>query len=70
MQVPEGISDEEGVLLGDILSTAYFCAENGGIREGDTVAVVGLGPVGASQGYLNGVHGVLLLPWCVFTGTG
>ena len=27
-QIPEGVSDEEGVLLGDILSTAFFCAEN------------------------------------------
>ena len=28
MQIPENVSDEEGILLGDILSTAFFCAEN------------------------------------------
>src|SRR5207245_8812570 len=31
---------------GAILSTAYCCAENGGIRPGDVVAVFGAGPVG------------------------
>lgn len=45
--VPDGVSDEEGVLLGDILSTAFFCAEGGAIVEGESVvAVVGCGPVG------------------------
>mmetsp|Transcript_7555 Transcript_7555/g.18734 ORF Transcript_7555/g.18734 Transcript_7555/m.18734 type:complete len:371 (-) Transcript_7555:1321-2433(-) len=45
-KIPEGVSDEEGVLLGDILSTAFFCAENGGVGPGCEVAVVGCGPVG------------------------
>lgn len=45
-QVPDDITDEEALLLGDILSTAFFCAEQGGVSPGDTVAVVGLGPVG------------------------
>ncbi len=45
-QVPDGVSDEEALLLGDILSTAFFCAENGGVGPGKTVAVVGCGPVG------------------------
>ncbi|KIZ02967.1 alcohol dehydrogenase GroES domain protein [Monoraphidium neglectum] len=46
VKVPDDVSDEEALLLGDILSTAFFCAERGGVAEGDTVAVVGLGPVG------------------------
>lgn len=45
-KVPAGMADEDAIFLGDILSTAYFCAENGGIRPGDTVAVFGAGPVG------------------------
>jgi threonine dehydrogenase-like Zn-dependent dehydrogenase len=45
-KLPAGMSDEDALFLGDILSTGYCCAENGGIRPGDTVAVFGAGPVG------------------------
>ncbi len=44
--VPAGMADEEAFFLGDILSTGYCCAENAGIRPGDTVAIFGAGPVG------------------------
>jgi threonine dehydrogenase-like Zn-dependent dehydrogenase len=45
-RVPAEMTDHDAIFLGDILSTGYFCAENGGIRPGDTVAVFGAGPVG------------------------
>lgn len=45
-KIPLDMRDEEALFLGDILSTGYACAENGGIRPGDTVAVFGCGPVG------------------------
>jgi len=45
-KVPAAMPDEDVLFLGDILSTGYCCAENGGIRPGDTVAVFGAGPVG------------------------
>jgi len=45
-KVPAGMADEQVFFLGDILSTGYFCAENAGIRPGDTVALFGAGPVG------------------------
>jgi len=45
-KVPAGMTDEQVFFLGDILSTGYVCAENAGIRPGDTVAVFGAGPVG------------------------
>jgi threonine dehydrogenase-like Zn-dependent dehydrogenase len=45
-EVPEGLSDEQALFTGDILSTAYMAAENCGIHRGDTVAVWGCGPVG------------------------
>ena len=45
-KVPADMSDDDALFLGDILSTGYVCAENGGIRPGDTVAVFGAGPVG------------------------
>jgi len=45
-RVPTDMTDHDAMFLGDILSTGYFCAENGGIRPGDNVAVFGAGPVG------------------------
>ncbi len=45
-RVPPTMTDDDALFLGDILSTAYCCAENGGIRPGDVVAVFGAGPVG------------------------
>ncbi len=44
--IPEGVSDEQAIFVGDILSTGYFGAERAEIRPGDTVAVIGAGPVG------------------------
>lgn len=46
MKIPESITIEEGLLLGDILSTGYFCARQADINPKGTYAVVGCGPVG------------------------
>jgi threonine dehydrogenase-like Zn-dependent dehydrogenase len=46
MRIPEGVSLEEGLLLGDILSTGYFCALQAMIKPKETYAVIGCGPVG------------------------
>ena len=40
------LADEDALFLGDIFSTAYSTAEGGSIQKGDTVVVVGCGPVG------------------------
>jgi threonine dehydrogenase-like Zn-dependent dehydrogenase len=40
------ISEEKGLLLGDIFSTGYFCAENAGVNSSGTYVVIGCGPVG------------------------
>ncbi len=45
-KVPEGLSDEQVLFLGDIFPTAFMAAENANIAPGDTVAVWGCGPVG------------------------
>ncbi|MCL1980779.1 MAG: alcohol dehydrogenase [Proteobacteria bacterium] len=45
-KIPEGLTDEDLLFVGDILSTGYFGAERGRIRPGDSVVVVGSGPVG------------------------
>ena len=45
--VPESASDEEIVMLADILPTGYEVGVlNGRVQPGDTVAVVGAGPIG------------------------
>ncbi len=46
---PAGVSDEDLLMLADILPTGYEIGVlNGGIRPGDVVAVVGAGPIGLS----------------------
>ena len=46
LKIPETMSDEQALFLGDILPTGYMAAENCNIQKGDTVAVWGCGPVG------------------------
>ena len=47
--VPDGASDEEILMLADILPTAYEVGVlNGSVRPGDVVAIVGAGPIGLS----------------------
>lgn len=40
------ISEEKGLLLGDIFSTGYFCAENAGVNNKGIYVIIGCGPVG------------------------
>jgi alcohol dehydrogenase len=45
--LPRSVSDEAAVLLADILPTSYEVGVlNGAVRPGDTVVVVGTGPIG------------------------
>ena len=47
--VPAGVTDEEILMLADILPTGYEVGVlNGHVRPGDVVAVVGAGPIGLS----------------------
>ena len=47
--IPHGVEDEAVLMLADILPTAYEVgAVNGRVRPGDTVAIVGAGPIGLS----------------------
>jgi threonine dehydrogenase-like Zn-dependent dehydrogenase len=45
-KVPDGLKDEQVLFLTDIFPTGYMAAENCNIRQGDTIAVWGCGPVG------------------------
>jgi threonine dehydrogenase-like Zn-dependent dehydrogenase len=46
VKLPQEVSDDEAILLSDIVPTAYMAAENAQIKPGNTVAIFGLGPVG------------------------
>ena len=45
-KVPEGVSDEIALFAGDVMGTGYHAISDGGVKPGDGVAVLGLGPVG------------------------
>ena len=47
--IPENADDDAMVMLSDILPTGYECGVlNGAVKPGDTVALIGAGPVGLS----------------------
>lgn len=47
-KIPESseVEDEKLVLLADVVPTAYWSVDNAGVKEGDTVIVLGCGPIG------------------------
>src|SRR5262245_32973867 len=45
-KIPDGLTDEQVVLLADIASTGFSGAESGGVRIGDAVVVFAQGPIG------------------------
>jgi threonine dehydrogenase-like Zn-dependent dehydrogenase len=44
--IPDSVSDERAVLVGDMLNTGYHAAREAGIETADTIAIFGCGPVG------------------------
>jgi alcohol dehydrogenase len=45
-RIPEGLSDEVALFAGDVAGTAYHAIDAAQVRPGESVAVLGLGPVG------------------------
>jgi 2-desacetyl-2-hydroxyethyl bacteriochlorophyllide A dehydrogenase len=45
-RVPDGMSSDVALFAGDVMGTGYHAVAHAGVRAGDTVAVLGLGPVG------------------------
>jgi 2-desacetyl-2-hydroxyethyl bacteriochlorophyllide A dehydrogenase len=45
-RVPDGMSDEAALFAGDVMGTGYHSIAHAEMTAGDTVAVLGLGPVG------------------------
>lgn len=44
--IPEGVTLEQAVLVGDMVTTGFHGAELANVQFGDTVVVIGIGPVG------------------------
>lgn len=62
IKVPDEVSDEQAIMLSDIVPTGYFGADLAEIKHGDTVAVFGCGPVGQfaiASAFLQGAARVL-----------
>ena len=57
--VPEELTDEQALFTTDILPTSRWGVEQGGVKKGDTVVVLGCGPVG-----------LLTVKWALYEGAG
>lgn len=55
--IPEELTDEQVLFLTDVLPTSYWGVEIGGVKKGDTVVVLGCGPVG-----------LMAIKWAIFKG--
>lgn len=45
-KIPEGVSLEQALMCVDVVTTGFTGAENANIKFGDTVVVIGIGPIG------------------------
>lgn len=57
MRVPEGLTDEIAILLGDNLTTSFFATDLASVSPNQSVAIIGCGTVG-----------LLAVQWCVSLG--
>ena len=58
-KVPEGLTDEQVLFVTDVLPTSYWGTEIANVKAGDTVVVLGCGPVG-----------LMTIKWCIQKGAG
>lgn len=62
-RIPDGVSEEAALFVGDILTTGWYAARGGEVGPGDTVLVVGAGPVGlftTMAAYAQGAQRVIV----------
>ncbi|PYY45293.1 glutathione-dependent formaldehyde dehydrogenase [Curtobacterium sp. MCLR17_043] len=62
--IPDWLDDDDALMMTDALSTGYFGAQLASIREGDTVVVLGAGPVGlfsAASAWFMGAGRVIVV---------
>jgi alcohol dehydrogenase len=57
-RVPDGVTDEQAVMLSDILPTGFeIGVQYGRVKPGDVVAIVGVGPVGLAATMTASLYG-------------
>lgn len=61
IKVPEGPSDDRFVYLSDVLPTAWQAVEYAGVREGQSLTVLGLGPIGDMAARIAAHRGVRVI---------
>ncbi|MBR6615326.1 MAG: alcohol dehydrogenase catalytic domain-containing protein, partial [Lachnospiraceae bacterium] len=70
-KIPEGVSLEQALMCVDVVTTGFTGAENANIKFGDTVVVMGIGPIGlmaVAGAKLSGASRILAVgsrPKCV-----
>ena len=45
-RIPDSVTDEQALLVGDVLATGYWAVEISEVKEEDTVLIIGAGPTG------------------------
>ena len=45
-KIPDTVTDEQALFVGDVLATGYWAAQISEIKAGDTVLIIGAGPTG------------------------
>lgn len=45
-KIPDGVTDEQALFVGDVLATGYWAAQISEIKKDDTVLLIGAGPTG------------------------
>ncbi|GAM86344.1 hypothetical protein ANO11243_043580 [Dothideomycetidae sp. 11243] len=64
LKLPDDVPDEKGLYLSDVIATSWNCVVDTGVKEGDTVAIWGAGPIGqmcADFSFMNGAKRVIMI---------
>lgn len=56
-RIPDGVSDEQALFVGDILATGFWAARISEIKPDDTVLIIGAGPTGICTLLCAQLHG-------------
>lgn len=56
VRIPDGVTDEHAVLVGDVAATGFFGVEQCGLQPGQTIAIFGAGPIGLSAVQTAAMH--------------
>ena len=59
VKIPDGISEDQALMMTDALATAWFGARRAEIKPGSSVAIIGLGPIGlmaVDAAFVMGAH--------------